>query len=186
MGEKAGKPSVMGVLVLLLFGLGFAAGGGYGLWVVIPKGLVTTSVCVRATEVYTRTTAGRRGIPMSSKELRLQAAAQPVVFYHSLGMIFVNNDLVRRVNAGDCYRVEVDKGDYEQHLRRPVSSGYGVRPMGYRQVDWPKVKMYSMTRGEEALFTPFDAYGWDAIGLGVMTLFGLFLVWCAVKAAEEA
>lgn len=187
MSQGGEKRSALGVLLIGLFGLGLAAGGGYGLWAVIPKGTVTTSVCVRSVDVFTRTTRSRRGISLSSKELHLRAAAQPVVYYHSLGMIFVDNGLVRRVNMGECYRVEVDKGDYEEHLRRPVSAGYGIRRTytGYARSELPKVKMYSMAKGEDVFFTPFDAYGWDAIGLGAMGLFGLFLMFCAVRAAEE-
>ncbi|OGL58842.1 MAG: hypothetical protein A3J27_01830 [Candidatus Tectomicrobia bacterium RIFCSPLOWO2_12_FULL_69_37] len=188
MSRGSDKASPWGVLLIGLFGLGFAAGGGYGLWVVIPKGTVTTSVCVRSVDVHTRTTRSRRGFSFSSKELRLRAAAQPVVFYHGLGTVVVDRALPRRVNMGECYRVEVDKGDYEEHLRRPVSAGYGIQRTytGYAQGDLPRVKMYSMARGEEVFFTPFDAYGWDAIGLGVMGLFGLFLMFCSLRAAEEA
>ena len=182
------KPSPFGVLLVGLFGFGLAVGGGYGVWSVVPGELVTTSVCVRSSDVMSGTRRSRRGMTFISKELQFQGSTQPVVFYHDLGSIIVNNDLPRQIRMGDCYRVEVDKGDYEEHLRRPVSAGYGIQRTytGYAQGDLPRVKMYSMARGEEVFFTPFDAYGWDAIGLGVMGLFGLFLMFCSLRAAEEA
>ena len=184
MSQGGEKKSALGILIVFLIGLGISGAGGYGLWVVIPKGLVTTSVCVRSMDIFTRTTRSRKGISWSSKELHLQAN-QPAIFYHNLGSFFVNEDIVRQVNAGNCYRVEVEKSDYEQHLSRTVATGYGRPQVRYRQSELPKVKMYSMARGEQMLFKPFDAYGWDAIGLGLFGLFGLFLVFCAGKAVAE-
>lgn len=182
-GEK--KKSALGILIIFLFGLGVAGGSGYGLWVVIPKGLVTASVCVQSADIVTRTTRSRKGFSLTSKELHIQGRNLPAVFYHNLGAIFVQDAFVPQIAAGSCYRVEVDKADYEQHLSRPVATGYGRASVQYRQADRPKVKMYSMARGEEMLFTPFDAYGWDAIGLGLLGLFGLFLMFCAGKSVAE-
>lgn len=185
MGQGGEKKSALGILIVFLFGLGVAGGSGYGLWVVIPKGLVTTSLCVRSMDIVKRTTRSRKGFSLTSKELHLQGRNQAAVFYHTLGAIFVQDGFVSQVAAGSCYRVEVEKADYEQHLSRPVATGYGRSPVQYQRGDRPKVKMYSMARGEEMLFTPFDAYGWDAIGLGLLGLFGLFLMFCAGKSVAE-
>ena len=181
------KPSPFGVLLVGLFGFGLAVGGGYGVWSVVPGELVTTSVCVRSSDVMSGTRRSRRGMTFISKELQFQGSTQPVVFYHDLGSIIVNNDLPRQIRMGDCYRVEVSWVDYEQHLRRPVSGGYGLRRWSaYGRGDLPRVKVYSMAKGEEVLVTPFDAYGWTVIALGGMAFFGLVLLWGVLRAAGEA
>jgi hypothetical protein len=163
----------MGVILMGLFGLALMVGGGYGVWSVVPWELVTTSVCVRSSGVEEQARRTRRGFRLTSKELQLQGATQSVTFYHDLGTVFMDADLPSRIRAGDCYRVEVRREDHDRYLRRTVSAGYGRRFQAYGRGELPRVKMYSMSRGESVMFTPFDAYGWEAIALGLMGFLGL-------------